>query len=75
MRDRADDDLQRHQHGIDRNARKGTFASDALFLGGLGDRGGLHTEKRGRSFLLIVPTTNRNRWKSRQKILLNQLLI
>ncbi|WP_233852078.1 hypothetical protein [Paraburkholderia sp. HD33-4] len=40
--------MQRHQHRIDRNTRKGTFAGNALFLGGLGDCGGLHAEKGGK---------------------------
>ncbi|MBB5400309.1 hypothetical protein HDG41_002358 [Paraburkholderia sp. JPY162] len=75
VRDRTDDDLQRHQYGIDRNTRKGTLACNALFLGGLGDRGGRHAEKAKRSVVAIVPATIRLRREGCEKTFLNQSLI
>ncbi|WP_193727395.1 hypothetical protein [Paraburkholderia atlantica] len=65
--------MQRHQHGIDRNTRKGTFARNALFLGGLGDRGGRHAEKAERSIVVIVPASNRSRREARGKTFLKSV--
>ncbi|WP_429453565.1 hypothetical protein [Paraburkholderia sp. 40] len=67
--------MQRHQHAIERNTRKSTFARNALFLGGLGDRGGLHAEKAERTIIVIVPATNRARREKQKKTFLNQSLI
>ncbi|MEM5299117.1 hypothetical protein VSR82_32960 [Burkholderia sp. JPY481] len=67
--------MQRHQYGIDRNTRKGTLACNALFLGGLGDRGGRHAEKAERLIVVIVPATIRLRREAQEKTFLNQSLI
>ncbi|WP_429451832.1 hypothetical protein [Paraburkholderia sp. WC7.3g] len=59
--------MQRHQHGIEPNTRKGTFARNALLLCGLGDRGGLHAEMAERSIDAIVAAANRTRRRGAKK--------
>jgi hypothetical protein len=40
MSDHPDDDLQRHQHRIERNTDKGAFARNVMFFCGLGGESG-----------------------------------